>query len=196
MFEKLGSVIHRHRWLVLAIASLILTLSAVMLRHGGRLSSGSFRTIEAERAQQWAQEALGHPPDATFVVLLRSRDLEPDSDAFQDAVRRAMAPLRSSLRVASVVTPEDAPTFLLPSMVNKPARAVLAFVTLSGSVPEALDSYPSVRGLIVSDRLEVSCTGYLPFMHDLNLRVMTKNVRGWVQPQSWHGDFRSVWVKS
>lgn len=34
-----------------------------------------------------------------------------------------------------------------------------------------------------------------PFMHDLNLRVMTTKVRGWVQPQSWHGDFRSVWMK-
>ena len=36
----------------------------------------------------------------------------------------------------------------------------------------------------------------VPFMHDLNLRVMTNKVRGWVQPQSWHGDMRSVWVKS
>ena len=35
----------------------------------------------------------------------------------------------------------------------------------------------------------------VPFIHDLNLRVLTKNVRGWVQPQSWHGDFRSVWMK-
>jgi peptide/nickel transport system substrate-binding protein len=35
----------------------------------------------------------------------------------------------------------------------------------------------------------------VPMVHDLNLRVLTKDVRGWVQPQSWWGDFRSVWVK-
>lgn len=36
----------------------------------------------------------------------------------------------------------------------------------------------------------------VPMVHDLNLRVLSPNVRGWVQPQSWWGDFRSVWVKS
>ena len=32
-------------------------------------------------------------------------------------------------------------------------------------------------------------------VHDLNLRVLSPKVRGWVQPQSWWGDFRSVWMK-
>ena len=36
----------------------------------------------------------------------------------------------------------------------------------------------------------------VPVVHDLNLRVLSKNVRGWVQPQSWWGDMRSVWVKN
>ncbi len=34
-----------------------------------------------------------------------------------------------------------------------------------------------------------------PVVHDLNLRVLSPKVRGWVQPQSWWGDFRSVWMK-
>ncbi|MCC6236988.1 MAG: ABC transporter substrate-binding protein [Dehalococcoidia bacterium] len=35
----------------------------------------------------------------------------------------------------------------------------------------------------------------IPVVHDLNLRVLSPKVRGWVQPQSWWGDFRSVWMK-
>jgi peptide/nickel transport system substrate-binding protein len=34
-----------------------------------------------------------------------------------------------------------------------------------------------------------------PVVHDLNLRVLSEKVRGWVQPQSWWGDFTSVWMK-
>jgi len=36
----------------------------------------------------------------------------------------------------------------------------------------------------------------IPIVHDLNLRVLSPKVRGWVQPQSWWGNFTSVWVKS
>ena len=35
----------------------------------------------------------------------------------------------------------------------------------------------------------------IPVVHDLNLRVLSPKVRGWVQPQSWWGDFRGVWMK-
>ncbi|MEZ4552799.1 MAG: ABC transporter substrate-binding protein [Dehalococcoidia bacterium] len=34
-----------------------------------------------------------------------------------------------------------------------------------------------------------------PVVHDLNLRVLSPKVRGWIQPQSWWGDFTSVWMK-
>jgi peptide/nickel transport system substrate-binding protein len=34
-----------------------------------------------------------------------------------------------------------------------------------------------------------------PVVHDLNLRALSPKVRGWVQPQSWWGDLRSVWMK-
>ncbi len=34
-----------------------------------------------------------------------------------------------------------------------------------------------------------------PVVHDLNLRVLSPKVRGWVQPQSWWGDFTTVWMK-
>jgi len=35
----------------------------------------------------------------------------------------------------------------------------------------------------------------VPVAHDLNLRVLSPKVHGWVQPQSWWGDFKQVWVE-
>lgn len=35
----------------------------------------------------------------------------------------------------------------------------------------------------------------IPVTHDLNLRVLSPAVKGWIQPQSWWGDFTSVWVE-
>jgi peptide/nickel transport system substrate-binding protein len=35
----------------------------------------------------------------------------------------------------------------------------------------------------------------VPVAHDLNLRVMSTKVHGWIQPQSWWGDFTTVWVE-
>ena len=32
-------------------------------------------------------------------------------------------------------------------------------------------------------------------VHDLNLRVLSPKVRGFVQPQSWFADLKSVWVE-
>jgi peptide/nickel transport system substrate-binding protein len=34
-----------------------------------------------------------------------------------------------------------------------------------------------------------------PVVHDLNLRALSPKVRGWIQPQSWWGDFTTVWMK-
>jgi peptide/nickel transport system substrate-binding protein len=31
-------------------------------------------------------------------------------------------------------------------------------------------------------------------MHDLNLRVMSPDVHGYVQPKSWWVDFTKIWV--
>jgi len=35
----------------------------------------------------------------------------------------------------------------------------------------------------------------IPVTHDLNLRVLSPSVKGWIQPQSWWGDFTSVWIE-
>lgn len=54
--------------------------------------------------------------------------------------------------------------------------------TLNASVAEAL-------GYLAADAQMI----YL--VHDLNLRVLSSDVRGFVQPQSWFVDLKNVWIK-
>jgi uncharacterized membrane protein YdfJ with MMPL/SSD domain len=62
-----------------------------------------------------------------------------------------------------VVTPDNAPTFLAPELVNGKAHEALALVTLRGDIREATRNYPAVRARVTSDRLTVLCTGHIPF---------------------------------
>ena len=168
MFVRLADIVYRHRWLTLVLAAVVLAASVGVLLHGGQLTSGTVRPIESERAQQLVSDVLGHPSETTFVVLLRSSGLDPASPAFRAAMSDTLAPLAADARVASVVAPNNAPTFLVPGLVSRSAHSALALVTLTGDFKQALAAYPMVRRLIHSDQLEVSCTGQLPFMNDLN----------------------------
>ena len=168
MFEALGKVIHRRRWLTLALTGAFLVASVAMLLRGGALTGATIRGFEAERAQELVSEVLGHPADSTFVAVLRADDLDATSDAHRRAVREALQPLRTDPRVLSVVGPEDAPPFMAPGMVNGPARSALALVTLAGDAKTALDVYPAVRARIRSGRLAIACTGHVPFVSDMN----------------------------
>ncbi|APR81471.1 putative integral membrane protein [Minicystis rosea] len=168
MFESLGAFVHRRRHLVLLLAFVFLAASAVLLRRGGPLTSGTIRDLESEHAQTLVEEILGHPSDTTFVAIIQSPDLVPGSEAHRDAVRRALAPLRTDARVLSITTPDDAPTFLAAGLMNVPAHAALALITLRGDVKEALAAYPAVRAEIQSGPLTVTCTGHVPFVSDMN----------------------------
>ncbi len=62
----------------------------------------------------------------------------------------------------------------------------------------ALEFDPAKQAVILqkADLALTNDVPLVPVVHDLNLRVLSPKVRGWVQPQSWWGDFRSVWMKS
>ncbi len=168
MFEALGRVIYRRRWLTLALAAAFLAVSVAMLVRGGRLTSGTIHGLEAERAQQLVTQVLGHPADTTFVAVLHDAELDAGSEAHRAAVRRALQPVREDPRVLSVVGPEDVPPFMAAGMVNDPARSALALITLKGDVKTAIEAYPEVRARLRSDTLSVTCTGHVPFVSDMN----------------------------
>jgi len=168
MFETLGRIIFRHRWLTLALATVFLAASVAMLVRGGALTSGTIHGLEAAEAGELVSEVPGHPGETTFVAVLHAEDLDVSSDAYRAAVRQALAPLRADPRVRSVLGPEDVPPPVQARMVNASARSSMALVTLAGDARTALAAYPAVRERLRSDRLGIECTGRIPFLSDLN----------------------------
>ncbi|MEI6137192.1 MAG: ABC transporter substrate-binding protein, partial [Chloroflexota bacterium] len=67
------------------------------------------------------------------------------------------------------------------------------------AIAEAAKEFDAAKQAVILQKADQVLTAevpIIPVVHDLNLRVLSPKVRGWVQPQSWWGDFRSVWVKS
>ncbi len=168
MFEHLGSVIYRYRWLTLAIAFVIFLASLAMLWAGGELTTGTIGGLEAEQAQQLVDRVVGHAEDTTFVAIFHSADLDPDDDAFTAGMAEALAPLRADPAVASIMTSETAPAAIGLTMSNSVTHSAVAFVSLRGNFKHALQRYPAVRERLRSSRLEITCTGRMPFVSDLN----------------------------
>jgi RND superfamily putative drug exporter len=169
MFEKLGAVMYRRRWPVLFVSVAVLVLSLAVVVRGGELTTGgTLHALESERAATLFDDILGHPFETTFVAIFKSPNVDARDQAFHDAMSAALDPLRHDARVLAVSTADDAPTFLAPGMVNGVAHAAFALVTLKGDIKHALAAYSDVRALLASDRLEITCTGSLPFTHDLD----------------------------
>src|ERR1700691_516757 len=168
MFEALGAKIHRYRWLTLALAGAFLVASLVVLFRGGDLTGGTIHGIESERAQQIAASIQGRSVATTFVAAFRHPPLDARDGAFDEAIQRALEPLRSDPAVESILTPDDAGPFLAPGMINGPAHAGFALVSLGGDFKKALHAYPEVRKKLRSDSLAIACTGQVAFMNDLD----------------------------
>jgi putative drug exporter of the RND superfamily len=168
LFESLGTTIFRRRRAVLVVSGLFLALAIVLLVRGGPLSSGAIRGLEAERAQRIVDEMQGRRSETTFAVVFAARGLPLDPPQVKREVARALAPLRSDPRVMGVVSPLESPDFTPQRRLTGGPALAIAFVTLRGEFDQALLAYPDLRSRLVSDTLDIACTGQLPFMHDLN----------------------------
>src|SRR5262249_44475900 len=156
------------RWAVLLASAAFLVLAVAVLFRGGSLTSGMIHGLEAEKAQQIIDSVTGHPADTTFVVVLHADGLDANDPAFLDAVHDALSPLRHDPRVASVVSPADLPEPYAAALTDGPGGTVFALVTMRDDYREALRQYAAVRAQIHSDRLSVTATGRMPYMHDLD----------------------------
>ncbi len=168
MLELWGRIVHRHRWLTLALTGVFLALSAIALARGGSLSSGDIHDLEASRAQALVERVLGHPAETTFVAVLRDDDATPGTDAFRSARDAALASVRTDARVDTVVTSDSAPTFMRAGLVDADRREELVLITLRGDFKEALASYPAVRAELGGAGVVVTATGHVPFVSDMN----------------------------
>ncbi|MDB4935234.1 MAG: Integral rane protein [Labilithrix sp.] len=167
MYASLGAFIHRRPRLVLLASVLFLAASLLLVVRGGRLAGASIGGLEANRAQSLVDAITLRRDDATVAVVFQSADLAPTDPDFTREMERAVAPLRSDPRVASVTTPEDAPGPMIDRLRSREARTALALVTLRGNVEESLAEWPELRAKLKSDRLTIACTGKIPFLADL-----------------------------
>ena len=169
MFEALGAIIFRFRWVVLIASAAFLAIAGVVLSRGGDLTTGDIHGLEAESAQWQVDAVTGRPADTTVVVMFAARDgIVLQAPALAEAIGAALAPLRGDPRIASVLSPTELPPPLAAGMIDAPGSAAYALVTLKGDLMEALGNYPAVRERLHSDRLEIACTGRVPFTHDLD----------------------------
>jgi RND superfamily putative drug exporter len=174
MFEALGAAVYRFRWLVLAGAGVFLAASLAVLLRGGTLTTGTIRGLEARDVLQIAAATAGYPTESSFVVIFedtRAKPLDARDGAFHEAMQHALDPLRDDPAVLSVTTPDDAGPLLAPRMINGPAHAGFAIVTLRGEVKRALAAYPAVRARLKSDELAITCTGHVAFASDLDVTL-------------------------
>jgi RND superfamily putative drug exporter len=168
MFSALAAFIYRRRWATLAASALFLAGSIAMVVRGGALTGGAFGDSESERVQALVAGVVGVSTDNTIVAVFHSPTLDPRNEPFQVAMKAALAPLAGDPAVLSVMTPDDAPPALAPDMVNGNAKSAVAMISLRGDFKATLAAYPEVRAKLRSAELEITCTGNLPFMDNLD----------------------------
>jgi putative drug exporter of the RND superfamily len=177
LLARWGRLMHRARWTVLALSALSLCASLWVIHVGGRLDPPDIPAdTESGRARRLLEKELpGQPPSFSLIFSSDSRQaLDP---AFRDEVERTLAPLRRDPRVARVRTAYDPPGPLPQTvpLIARDGRRTLATVELRGTAAGFAslefsglppDLYPSLRGLVRPETLEVVAVGNVALNHD------------------------------
>jgi len=133
MFNAWGHLVHRFRWLVLAISAICLGISIVGLFTGGQFSMGNSNdnSLQAAHASNLinaevnAGKSAGQPSGGTFLLIFKSERLSASDPAFKSALETAVQPLGSDSRVVKVSTPYNQGIPLLPNLVSKDGHRAL-----------------------------------------------------------------------
>ncbi|MBL8604574.1 MAG: MMPL family transporter [Myxococcales bacterium] len=166
--ESLGRKVLAHRTLVIALSTLVLLVSALLIARGGALTSIDTIGTEAWEGRTLIDRELHLPGETSFIVVFSSARLDTDTPAFGEAMRAALAPLRRDPRVASVMAPETLPEAVADRLRSEDAHHALAVVTMRGSYREAAREFASVRAMLAPGPLQMRLTGHLAFRADLD----------------------------
>ena len=177
LLARWGRLVHRARWFVLGLSALSLCASLWVIHVGGQLDPPDIPAdTESGRARGLlGKELPGQPP--SFGLIFSSETRQALDPAFRDEVERALAPLRRDPRVARVRTAYDqpGPVPAAVSLVSRDGRRMLATVELRGTAAGFAslefsglppDLYPSLRGLVRAETLEVVSAGNVALNHD------------------------------
>src|SRR5262245_62381972 len=177
LLARWGRLVHRARWLVLALSALPLCASLWVIHVGGGLHPPDIPgDTESGRARRLLEKELpGQPP--SFGLIFSNETRHAADPAFRAEVEQALAPLRQDPRVARVRTAYDPPgPMASPApLVSQDGRRTLATVELRGrgagfaslefsGLPP--DLYPSLRKLVRAETLDVVSVGNVALNHD------------------------------
>lgn len=168
MLSAWARFVVRTRIGLLVLCGLFLAGAALLLWRGGDLTTGTIHGIEAQDAQETMETALGKRAGPSFVAIFRSEKWTTDDPDFFVAMANALEPLDQDPNVASVLSPVEAPTQIGSELVSRDKHRAMAVVVLSADLSHAEALYPSVRAKIKPGPLSLTCTGTLPYRHDLD----------------------------
>jgi RND superfamily putative drug exporter len=157
MFAMLGRMAYRWRWAILIVWGVALLLALPVLpRVAGSLKVGGFSSpnTEAARAREVLQRELGFAP-STLLVVYQSDTLSADDPAFQAAIDRSLAGVRTLPSVTGIILPSAD-----PNLISDDGDTAYAIAGLSAGPEEAQRLVPEFEAALVpQDELRLSVTG-------------------------------------
>ncbi len=168
MLAAWGRFVFRHRLVVLVCCLALVAVAAIGLSGGGDLTTGTLGDLESTKAALAAQKALGERMGPTIVALFRSDAWTVDDPQFYEKMGDALEPLEKDKRVASVLSPVEAPTRIGDTLISSDRHEALAVLTLRGNITEAKNEFPSIRDEIKPGPFQVSYTGDAKYRRDLD----------------------------
>jgi putative drug exporter of the RND superfamily len=160
----------RYRVFTLGVSCAFMAASLAVLWYGGSLTSGKIEGLESGRAQALAAGTPGQVGEMSVIAIFRPKvTAAPMSLAeVQAEMGRILAPLQDDARVKSILAPTGQIPVLEQRMTNAQKSSAFAIIDLAGDFEAATRAYPAILAQLESPNLEVSCTGQVPFMHDLD----------------------------
>jgi len=163
-FYRLGLWMAHRRWFVIAAWVVLLLAALPALPNASHaLSPGGFSTsnLEAQRASNQIQSALGENPSALLVIFSHPT-LETTDPAYLAAVDASLRDLRNLDLVARVTTHRDNPRQAAPD--RHTAYAVIALRSLPDEFRGVI---PKVNGALQPSGLDMTLTGAPVFFSDI-----------------------------
>jgi putative drug exporter of the RND superfamily len=179
LLDRWGRWVYHQRHRTLAVSAVFLVLSIAVLARGGALSTGTIHGVEADVGVTLIEREL-HPPDAQgFTIIFGHPTLTVDDEAFQRAVREAVAGLRRHPDVRSVRTPfdPDVSTTMASTMFSVDTHHCIAQVGVTPAAAVDTRRFPSIRGAIRSTALSTRIAGVAVFRADLDATLQRDLVR-------------------
>jgi RND superfamily putative drug exporter len=153
---------------VLVCCVALVALSAIGLRGGGELTTGTLGDLESTKAALAAQKALGERAGPTTIAVFRSDTMTVDDPTYFEKMGEALEPLETDKRVASVLSPVEAPPQLGQTLVSADRHEALAILTMRGSITDAKNAYPDIVREIKPGPFHVQYTGDSKYRRDLD----------------------------